>query len=158
MQQLTEEQVKLVGAVLDRITAFPKSWDQQWWYHLRKTRRRPRGPCWSFLSDLVTSSGEVREHTVVDPMAMVECGTTACVAGHTVLAAIELGIAAPSGATPRDAISHRASDLLGLPFEARGRMFAGQADKRNIKRFLRDAQRTGKWGDGRTIKMRKHEA
>ena len=153
MQQLTEEQVKLVGAVLDRITAFPKSWDQQWWY-LRKSRHSPRGVHLSYHTDLVAPTGELRERTVVDPMAMQECGTTACVAGHTVLAAIELGIATPPGALADD-IASRAAYLLGLPRNVQRRLFAGYADKRNIKRFLRDAQRTGEWGDHSTIKMRK---
>ena len=132
---LTEQQHKIVRRVQERLERFPETHDQDVWY---------RGPT-KFSDDLmnaVRGRGSF-EGLAIDGQDMLDCGTKACLAGHTVLAAIELGVEVPD--TPD--IATAATDLLGLSghVSLRRRLFSHTHTEAGIRQRVAEAAETGGW-------------
>ena len=131
---LTEQQHKIVRRVQERLEQFPETHSQDVWY---------RGPTKisDDLMDAVRGRGSF-EGLAIDVQDMRECGTTACLAGHAVLAAIELGIEVPD--TPHVHIA--AADLLGLSGQGgTDRLFSFARTKAGIRQRVAKAAETGEW-------------
>ena len=70
---------------------------------------------------------------------MIECDTVACVAGHTVLAAAELGMKVDETGE----IELEAAWLLGLGPRDGGRLFLGMAVEESVRKWVAEAADTG---------------
>ena len=94
-------------AVLDRITTDPACLDQQDWISTpRVNTADPDGPC--LAGDRVRYSAVWQARDLA--AQGVPCGTTCCVAGHAVLAALDAG----ADLDDRAYISDAAAELLGI--------------------------------------------
>ena len=144
MTPMTEEQHKVVRRVLERLEQFPETYNQQLWYgggrdHLREsslTALLPGG-------DQVLNDDEVealRAKLVIDVAQMSECGTAACIAGHTILAAYELGIPLLEDSWM---FSDVAKALLGVDEHQADSLFAG--GENNARNWVATAAETGSW-------------
>lgn len=137
---MTELNEDLLRRVVKRIERDEENWDQSNWAftHPMTLDRLPpavktRVPGWSVMA-------LVRE--LNDDMA-TECGTTCCVAGHTVLEAGEKLLVGPSGHTTFcrtvdgeiKSVPDRARELLGLDIAQSLAIFDGEA-----------AEELGDWG------------
>ena len=145
MPPMTEQQHKIVKRVHERITTFPESHDQGYWYWTDVNEGdevidalMPQQTTYS-PADVAGASSEI----VVDVAEMVKCGTTACLAGHAVLAAIELGIPLPNDA---EHVWEAAVPLLGVA-NAHGETLGGMfgADDETARAWVAVAAETGSW-------------
>ena len=157
MNRLTGDQVKLAQVVLDRIIEFPKAHSQIMWYHMPVEAdgpgdRRTSAPLFS-VSSLVGHSAEREMWRVprdamlaLNPAAMVECGSTACVAGHAVLAAAELGMI-DLHEESNNCIMDLAADLLGLDTDNDGDvpLFSAVGSELDVQKGLEYAIAQGHW-------------
>ena len=154
--RLTDDQVKLAQAVLDRITEYPKAHSQIMWYHQpvepTPTSYRTSTPLFC-VSSLVGHSHEREQWGVprdtmlaLNPAAMVECGSTACVAGHAVLAAAELGMI-DLHEEGDSRIMEVAADLLGLDAGIDGDvpLFSANGTELDVQEGLEYAIAQGHW-------------
>ena len=137
MTVLTEDQQKLFRAVSDRLKAFPDSHYQGHWY-------------WDGWGELTTLEGIRAAGMPLSPLEMAECGTVACDAGHTVLAALDLGMKVDE----TKEIELEAEWLLGLGSFDTGHLFSGSAAKESVYEWVAEAADTGElpgWRVERTM-------
>ena len=105
----------LVAKARDRIINYPKTHDQTMWFYVDDEEARK---CLSPVGD------EVRDLVGVGTNVELwnECGTTACVAGHLVAAAIDLDFLEKGVIDFDDDISDAAWDLIE-PLDPPGDLF-----------------------------------
>ena len=97
----------MVRVARDRIVNFPQAHHQGMWLHI--------GAAWGGDREQISDDELVADMLVVgtDIEAWAACGTTACVAGHLVAAAIELGYLEPATMIrTQEDICSAAQDLL----------------------------------------------
>ena len=127
---LTPVQKMLYREVSERLERHPETHHQGAWYDHAAT------------GEEYESLGEIRERggpLLLDDMEM--CGTTACVAGHTVLAALDLGIEMD----PDKSIGDEAARLLGLSVLTP--LFSGSASEVAVREWMAEAAGTGEMPD-----------
>ena len=145
MSTLTEDQRKLCLEVADRLDAWPETHSQHDWYdHYTWGREAMDG------SDLCTTlygTPHPGRTAVVDLLDMAECGTTACLAGHALIAAHDLGMLHdddPGRSSNRYGIADSAARLLGLSNVDPG-WFDADVDEADVRWAVRTAADTGRW-------------
>ena len=133
---LTEEQCKVIRRTAERIESEPRVHDQTVWY---------RGPVPNVHSgDLMAAVRGTRPWAdiAIDVDDMLKCGTTACLAGHAVCAAIELGVEVPAESL---SVSDAAQELLGLDEANRCELFSSHAGRFSLLGRLNRAAEKGEW-------------
>ena len=142
MAQMTEQQHKVVMRVHERITAFPDAHDQSYWYWSENDTGTEE------IAELMTQPGvtcvvDEMPSVVIDVAEMDRCGTTACLAGHAVCAAIELGIEMPDDARY---VWEAAGPLLGV-MQSDGTTLGGMfgTDDATARAWVAEAAETGNW-------------
>ena len=133
---LTDEQHKVVRRVAERITRHPGTHRQEHWYEDGKLHAYPL-----WLAVYEESSPEL----VIDVEAMATCNTTACAAGHIILAALELGLPFDQGSILDRTISATAARLAGLSAQQAWWLFS-EASESNVREAVSIAAEHGDWG------------
>lgn len=150
---LDDEQYKIVKRVHERITQFPDTHDQYTWYRTPEMAQKEEylgEECIEYDYDdygthfllALISEEEQQYKPVVDVETMNVCNTTACVAGHAVLAAYELGI--PYRISVTAPITVQAESLMGLNGEQSDRLFHCLGNKEAVRAVERAAD-SGTW-------------
>lgn len=131
---MSDSAIKVAMRVRERIESFPCTHDQSKWYC---------SPFGGSMSEAV-SNGAVSA-LVVDAAAMSDCGVTACLAGHAILAATELGIPVPVPDSRYTPVPEAARRLLDMPREDCPPLFVTPMTTKALLRALDEAVEHGAW-------------
>ena len=147
MTELTETNLKVIMRVHERLQKFPDTHNQGIWYELdrREMCECEEGECECRPldeGDLLKAAhgGRWCEGLVVDAAQMRECGTTACLAGHAVCAAIELGVEVDRSYSMESV----GAKLLGLHAMQADRAFY-HSPAETVRSRVAEAAETGEW-------------
>ena len=135
---MTNEQLKVGKRVLERIDEFPTTHNQAQWHWASPEILRDHGGV-----QISPLTGAIPAIAAVD---MHECGTVACLAGHTILSAYELGIPIP---LERDATDNPpeevAGELLGMDEDQAEALFFNEPYEYTARDYLAAAVERGGW-------------
>ena len=128
--QLTSEQHNLVVRLDKRLTTFPEHhWQGSYFYPGNLAARQTR-----------EERNRVFGHLSIE---MWDCGTSACLAGHAILAA-DGWAAYHNSRAPLDP-GDIAKDLLGLSYNQADTLFAPAVTEASVRRVVSLAAETGNW-------------
>ena len=151
MAELTETNLKVVMRVHERLRDYPDTHNQGSWYELgyescdcEAEGEEECGCIFLVEDDLMEAAldDSWSEGLAIDAQAMRECGTTACLAGHAVCAAIELGVQVPEDTD--GTIEELGAKLLGLHGQQVERAFYHSSDE-GIRYVVARAAERGEW-------------
>lgn len=134
-----QDQHKVVLLASERMDAFPDTHDQDAWYWSPVESGVAGG--WDefgIASDLGKSTD-----LPLSPLAMRECGSTACCAGHIVLAAIDLGMELRRG----EHIADEAQRLIGISCDTAEDLFDAHGHEETVREWMREAAAMGRAPD-----------
>ena len=138
---IDDTQHKIVKRVHERITQFPDTHAQSEWFVTREMVEAEEPELGAdYLQSLV--EGHFSYTPVVDVELMNSCGTVACVAGHAMLAAYELGIEYPLRSTAP--VPKQAACLMGLSVDEGEALFHWADEDEALLAVSRAADR-GTW-------------
>ena len=133
-EALAPEQCLVLRRVHARLSAFPETHSQDFWYCGPRRTGGSRG-----LVRAAHGCSQPKDDISVDAAEMSERAITSCLSGHAVMAAMELGIEMPQ---TRDQ-QRLGALLMGL---ARGsRLFEGDTPSDEVRRSVEMAAADGRW-------------
>ena len=133
-EALTDEQNRVLGRVHNRLSAFPETHSQKFWYCGPRRTGGSRG-----LVRAAHGCSRPEDDISVDAAEMSARAITSCLSGHAVMAAMELGVEMPQARSQQQL----GALLLGLPY--RSRLFVGDTPSEEVRRCVEMAVEDGRW-------------
>lgn len=131
---LTPEQVQVLKRVRERLSAFPETHSQDFWYCGPRRTGGSRG-----LVRAAHGCSRPEDDISVDVVEMSERAITSCLSEHAVMAAMELGIKMPQARNQQ----RLGALLMGLPRDSR--LFDGDTPSEAVRRGVQLAVADGRW-------------